>query len=321
MVCVPPALRDGQRRQEVHEHCWVLVVAVHEGKCTNGACMVTYTCTCANSWAGEHCEFDLDECASNPCKNAATCVDGVGSCGCVCPAGHAGYNCEQGMYEGSSSPCMSGGTCSHSGTTTLLVDRYVCTYAPGYAGIICDAHTDERGSSPCLPRWHLTRTRACTCGYEYKDTPIGTRFEQRSTSVCPVHSTTWVRALVTPLRHTCYLELDECCIRPVPVRDHELRPRFLVQLRVRGRLQRLQLRDQRTTTVARRRARTAPRARIRSPSTSARARARGPACSATRRLTRVPLQGLRCQRLGAPPTKSNDVQYSARASMYGPAST
>ena len=69
--------------------------------------------------------------------------------------------------------------------------------APGYAGIIYETHTDERASSPCL----LTRTRACT--YGYKDIPIGTRFEQSSTSACPTRAATWVRALATPCEQLC----------------------------------------------------------------------------------------------------------------------
>ena len=129
---------------------------------------------------------------------ATTEQRGVGSYGCVFPTGHAGYNCEQDMDEGSASPCMNGGTCRHSSTMTLLADRYVCTYAPGgYAGIICETHTDERASSPCL----LARTRACT--YGYKDIPIGTRFEQSSTSACPTRAATWVRALATPCEQLC----------------------------------------------------------------------------------------------------------------------
>ena len=35
----------------------------------------------------------VDECASNPCANGATCTDGVLSYTCTCTAGFTGVNC------------------------------------------------------------------------------------------------------------------------------------------------------------------------------------------------------------------------------------
>lgn len=40
---------------------------------------------------------DIDECKSTPCKNGATCVDGVDSYKCQCVAGYDGDYCENGM--------------------------------------------------------------------------------------------------------------------------------------------------------------------------------------------------------------------------------
>ena len=39
---------------------------------------------------------DIDECASSPCQNGGTCVDGVNSYTCNCDVGYAGKNCETG---------------------------------------------------------------------------------------------------------------------------------------------------------------------------------------------------------------------------------
>lgn len=38
---------------------------------------------------------DIDECASSPCENDATCEDGVNSYICKCKDGFAGKNCEE----------------------------------------------------------------------------------------------------------------------------------------------------------------------------------------------------------------------------------
>ena len=40
--------------------------------------------------------LETDECASSPCQNGGTCVDGVNSYTCNCNVGYAGANCETG---------------------------------------------------------------------------------------------------------------------------------------------------------------------------------------------------------------------------------
>lgn len=41
---------------------------------------------------------ELDECASNPCQQAAPCLDLINQYECVCPPGYTGANCETGKY-------------------------------------------------------------------------------------------------------------------------------------------------------------------------------------------------------------------------------
>lgn len=41
---------------------------------------------------------DIDECSSSPCKNSATCLDGVNSYTCICPNGYNGSDCETGNW-------------------------------------------------------------------------------------------------------------------------------------------------------------------------------------------------------------------------------
>ena len=40
--------------------------------------------------------LDINECASNPCKNEAQCNDKVNGFECQCAAGYSGTNCENG---------------------------------------------------------------------------------------------------------------------------------------------------------------------------------------------------------------------------------
>ena len=42
---------------------------------------------------GIECETNIDECASNPCTNSATCSDQVNHYICICPAGFTGKGC------------------------------------------------------------------------------------------------------------------------------------------------------------------------------------------------------------------------------------
>ena len=41
---------------------------------------------------------DINECASSPCKNGGTCVDGINSYTCNCDVGYEGDNCETGIF-------------------------------------------------------------------------------------------------------------------------------------------------------------------------------------------------------------------------------
>ena len=41
---------------------------------------------------------EINECASNPCENGGTCVDGINSYNCKCVAGYVGHNCDTGIF-------------------------------------------------------------------------------------------------------------------------------------------------------------------------------------------------------------------------------
>ena len=81
----------------------------------NGTCVDEinrFTCNCTSGYTGAVCEtsrivfkskidcwsffvcLDIDECASTPCQNDGTCVDGFDGHTCLCITGYTGDVCE-----------------------------------------------------------------------------------------------------------------------------------------------------------------------------------------------------------------------------------
>lgn len=46
---------------------------------------LSYECDCEwTGFVGNHCEDDILECASDPCKHGATCLEGINQYKCLC---------------------------------------------------------------------------------------------------------------------------------------------------------------------------------------------------------------------------------------------
>ncbi len=66
----------------------------------------SFSCLCVAGYSGTMCRTNINECASNPCRNGATCVDGVDSFSCTCVAGYSGVLCQTDINECASNPCI-----------------------------------------------------------------------------------------------------------------------------------------------------------------------------------------------------------------------
>jgi hypothetical protein len=66
-----------------------------------------YQCACVEGWSGRLCEEDVDECAAHaPCpSHNHTCENHAGGYSCVCPSGYSGHVCEREIDECESAPC------------------------------------------------------------------------------------------------------------------------------------------------------------------------------------------------------------------------
>jgi len=98
-----------------------------------------FLCSCAEGYAGDQCEVDIDDCADAPCQNGGACIDGVDGVTCACAPGYEGSLCDVEIDECASTPCLHGGTC------TDLVDGYTCDCRTGFGGDDCEcvAYSDE----------------------------------------------------------------------------------------------------------------------------------------------------------------------------------
>ena len=116
-----------------------------------------YGLWCAAGYVGRHCETDVDECASTPCANNATCRDLVARYECRCLEEYYGDRCELKVDK-----CLLNNTCVNGGECVdeWLTKRCVCT--PRYTGVDCEkgrrnAATDNTHTDwPVLPE--LTKT-------------------------------------------------------------------------------------------------------------------------------------------------------------------
>ncbi|XP_052216214.1 fibropellin-1-like isoform X8 [Dreissena polymorpha] len=111
--------------------------------CKNGARCIdginAYSCKCVAGWTGTNCDQNINECATIPCKNGATCIDRMNAYSCKCVAGWTGTNCSQNINECATIPCKNGATCIDG------MNAYSCKCVAGWTGTNCDQNKDVNG--------------------------------------------------------------------------------------------------------------------------------------------------------------------------------
>ena len=156
--------------------CGAYVLPLTDSKCPgnsdpNDSCCIDlnnkYECVCkkgsrssdlrfTNPSKSDKCDFDVQECSSNPCKHGTCGEDNLGDkldfFKCTCEAGWTGEFCHKGIdwcdeAEGDDI-C---GESSGAGTCVNGVSEYTCDCANGFNGDNCENDIDECASSPCWP--------------------------------------------------------------------------------------------------------------------------------------------------------------------------
>ncbi|XP_019645304.1 PREDICTED: fibropellin-1-like [Branchiostoma belcheri] len=156
--------------------------------CQNGATcqdgVNSYTCTCLPGYEGDTCATAIANCAGSPCQNGGTCTDRQFFVGyyCTCPAEYGGTYCEIDLQT--IDECASN-PCQHAGTCTDALNSYTCSCAPGYQGTNCETDIDECASNPCQNEGtciDLVNSYACSCAAGFQGTNCETETAGRCAS-------------------------------------------------------------------------------------------------------------------------------------------
>ena len=111
----------------------------------------TFYCTCETGFTGRNCSVNVDDCLAAECKNNGSCVDGINGYECACKEGFSGLKCEDDVDECLTLPCQNNGNCTNRNGS------YSCHCPLGFTG---EFHcVDGTGLADLITK--LVRTLAC----------------------------------------------------------------------------------------------------------------------------------------------------------------
>jgi hypothetical protein len=139
--------------------------------CRNGGQCTYDVCSCQPGFLGTSCEIDINECASQPCFNGATCVDAVNGFMCNCVLGFNGTVCQTNIDDCASQPCVNGGTCVDG------IDSFLCQCSAGWNAV-------PKRHAVCQCRCHALQLQASLQCDAYGTANVGGREYRRTESVC-----------------------------------------------------------------------------------------------------------------------------------------
>ena len=153
--------------------------------------MTCSSCVCPPGYTGDLCGEDVDECATSPCQNGATCTNTHGGFECVCAGGFTGTNCSVDIDECEGNPCLNGGTCVDG------VNGFNCSCVPNFTGLTCagEHHAVFEGRLPA-PTYHISsvnfqtliNTGSKKLTSNKKNLDVGMEKEQLGWGICITYS-------------------------------------------------------------------------------------------------------------------------------------
>ncbi|XP_034051221.1 protein jagged-2-like isoform X2 [Thalassophryne amazonica] len=102
-----------------------------------------FSCSCEPGFTGTYCHENINDCASSPCKNGGTCIDGINSFQCFCPDGWEGDLCDDDVDECSRNPCQNGGHCVD------LLNDFNCKCIDNWKGKTCQSRESQCDPTTC----------------------------------------------------------------------------------------------------------------------------------------------------------------------------
>ncbi|UJR36501.1 hypothetical protein I4U23_029222 [Adineta vaga] len=102
-------------------------------------------CICPSGFAGDQCQYSIDECQSNPCPTQSKCIDLPNGYTCVCDPGWTGFDCSEDIDE-----CRTVKPCKAARRCINLHGSYKCDCFESFTGQNCEMTLDPCISQPCL---------------------------------------------------------------------------------------------------------------------------------------------------------------------------